>query len=123
MPHEDRGRVILRGRPIQELVLQTALGTALRATRGYGAEETGRAFARALELCEEVEDAPELFPALYGLWAFQMVRAKCGLVSDLSRQFLERATAKNDSAAILVGHRQAGLSDFVLGQFSNGDAL
>jgi class 3 adenylate cyclase/predicted ATPase len=108
-------------RSCQELVLQTALGAALRATKGYGAEETGRAFARALELCEEVEDAPQLFPALYGLWAFQMVRAKCGLVSDLSRQFLDRATAKNDSAAILVGHRQAGLSDFVLGQFSNAE--
>ena len=50
-----------------------------------------------------------------------MVRAKCGVVSDLSRQLLDRATAKDDSAAILVGYRQAGLSDFVLGQFSNAE--
>ena len=34
--------------------------------KGYGAEETGRAFSRARELCEELGDAPQLFPVLYG---------------------------------------------------------
>jgi predicted ATPase len=44
----------------QELNLQTALGTALTATKGYSSPETGRAHDRARTLCEQLGDMPNL---------------------------------------------------------------
>ena len=42
----------------QELDLQTALGPALIATKGYAALEVEQAYARAHELCQQVEEVP-----------------------------------------------------------------
>ncbi len=102
----------------QELAYQTALGSALRMTKGYGAEDTGRAFTRARELCEALGDTPQVFSVLYGLWSYQMVRARYRVVRDLSRQFLEQATIRQDAAAILVGHRLTGFCQLIMGEFS-----
>ena len=44
-----------------ELELQTALGGALIAAKGWAAEETGKAFARARELCQKVGDDAATF--------------------------------------------------------------
>ena len=52
----------------QELDLQTALGPALMATKGYAAPEVEQAYARARELCQQVGETPQLFPVLWGLW-------------------------------------------------------
>ncbi len=125
--HLTKGLEVQRGLPAgvdrarQELVYQTALGTALLAMKGYGAEETGRAFSRARELCEELGDAPQLFPVLYGEWAYQLVRARFPIAGEFARQFLDRATARQEPAALVVGHRIAGLSAFMLGDFSQAE--
>jgi predicted ATPase len=50
-----------------ELDLQTALGTATMAVKGYGAPEVQNAFSRALELCKE---PARLFPILSGMLRF-----------------------------------------------------
>ena len=46
----------------QELDLQVALGTALRATQGTAALEVARAYGRARALCAQLGDTPHLFP-------------------------------------------------------------
>ena len=46
------------------------------ATKGAGAPEVERTYARARELCQQVGDTPQLFPVLYGLWLFYLVRAQ-----------------------------------------------
>ena len=51
-----------------ELTLQTTLGPALMATRGYAAPEVAATYHRARELCQQAEDTPELFPVLWGMW-------------------------------------------------------
>ena len=51
----------------QELALQMALGTALVSARGLSAPEAEQAYVRARELCQQVGDAPDLFPVLWGL--------------------------------------------------------
>src|SRR5262249_43540673 len=51
----------------QELDMQAALGPALMATKGYGAPEVERAYARARELCGQVGETPRLLPVLWGL--------------------------------------------------------
>ena len=60
----------------QELTLQVALGVPLTFTKGYASAEVGEVYTRARELCGQVADTPQLFPSLYGLWAFYLVRAE-----------------------------------------------
>jgi predicted ATPase len=54
----------------QELALQIALGPALAATKGYTASEVEQTYARGRALCQEVDETPQLFPALWGLGRF-----------------------------------------------------
>jgi predicted ATPase len=51
-----------------ELMLHTALGVPLRVIKGLGAPEVGQVYARARELCQQVEETPQLVPVLEGLW-------------------------------------------------------
>lgn len=64
MAHLTRGLEVLNTLPDtpertqQELVLQTTLGPALLATKGYAAPEVGQVYARAQELCQQVGETP-----------------------------------------------------------------
>ena len=126
--HLTKGLEVQQGLPAgvdrtrQELAYQAALGTALLAMKGYGAEETGRAFSRARKLCEELDDASQLFPVLYGEWGYQLVRARFPLARELEQQFLDRATTRQEPASLVVGHRLAGLCAFMLGDFSQAES-
>jgi predicted ATPase len=102
----------------QELDLQTALGGALIAAKGYSAPETGRAFARARELCAEIDDPGQLFPVLFGQWLFHLLRAELAITREVADQMLRLAQEQADSAGLVVAHRVAGTSLFWLGRFS-----
>src|SRR4030095_6827356 len=60
----------------QELTLQIALGVPLMATKGFAAPEAGAVYRRARELCQHVGETPQLFPVLWGLWAFHVVQGE-----------------------------------------------
>jgi predicted ATPase/class 3 adenylate cyclase len=105
----------------QELRLQIALGAPLIAARGYAAPETGAAFDRARELCEQLGDTAQQLAALYGLWAYHTVRAEYGTARRLAEQFLCLAEAEA-SSALLVGHRLLGVTLFFLGELAEGHA-
>jgi len=51
----------------QELTLQLAQGAPLIATKGPATPEVGAVYARALALCRQVGETPQLFPVLAGL--------------------------------------------------------
>ena len=55
----------------QELDLQIALGHALIATKGWPAPEPGKAFARARQLCEQLNRPAQLGPVLVGQYLFR----------------------------------------------------
>lgn len=57
----------------RELDLQTALGPALMAAKGFAALEVEQTYARARTLCQQVGDTPQLFQALWGLTRFYQV--------------------------------------------------
>ena len=65
-----------RQRVEQELLLQTTLGPALMSMKGFAAPETGVAYTRARMLCQHLGESPQLFPVLWGLWTFYVVRAE-----------------------------------------------
>jgi class 3 adenylate cyclase len=56
----------------REVDLRVAVGVALIATKGYAAPETGEAYTRARELCARLDDPPQIFQVLYGLWVFYL---------------------------------------------------
>jgi class 3 adenylate cyclase/predicted ATPase len=92
----------------QELVLQTTLGAAFMATKGYAAAEVEHAYARARQLCRHVGDTPHLFPVLEGLYAFYLVRAECQIAQELAEQSLRQAQHFHDPARLVEAHFTLG---------------
>ena len=102
----------------QELTLQTALGVPLVATKGYAAPEVGEAYTRARELCQQVEETPQLFPALVGLFRFYLVRAEHKTARELVEQLLSLAQSVQDPALLLEAHFPLGAILYCLGEFA-----
>jgi predicted ATPase len=102
----------------QELDMQTTLGPVLMATKGAGAPEVERTYARARELCQQVGETPQLFPVLYGLWLFHLVRAQLQTARELGEQLLSLAQRTQEVALILEAHRALGTSLFYLGELA-----
>jgi class 3 adenylate cyclase/predicted ATPase len=100
-----------------ELALQIALGAPLIATRGYAASAVEEAYARALELCRQMGDPPQLFPVLWGLSAFYGVRADLKTARELSEQLLRIAEGVHDPALLLEAHHALGQYLFFMGEF------
>ena len=82
-----------------ELGLQTTLGAALIAARGFAAQEVGDAYARAQQLCQEIGDDSRCFPALFGRWIFLTARAECAEALAVADEMLRRAGARRRQRA------------------------
>ena len=100
----------------QELVCQTMLGPALMNIKGQAAPEVEQTYARARELCRQIGDAPQLFPVLWGLWYFYLVRAELQTARELLPQLLSLAQGAQDSALLLAAHRSLGQNLTFLGE-------
>ena len=115
----------------QELTLQVALGAPLIATRGYASPELEKVYTRAQELCREIGETPELFPIIYGLCAFYIVRADLPRAYEMAEQLLRLSQNVQDSSLLILAHRAMGTylysfgEDFVQGHkhFAQGLAL
>jgi predicted ATPase len=105
-----------RGR--QELQLQVALGRALVAAKGYAAPEMGRTFVRARELCEEVGDTVQLFPVLFGQFAYHQGRAEPFAAREVAEDMLRLAEAAGDLAGRVAAHRALGSALSNLGELA-----
>jgi class 3 adenylate cyclase/predicted ATPase len=102
----------------QELELQITLGPVLMAVKGQSSPDTERAYARARELCQQVGETPQLFPVLYGLFRFHMVRAELQTTRELAEQLFSLAQRIQDSALLLEAHRVMGQTMFWLGEMT-----
>jgi predicted ATPase len=106
----------------QELDMQMTLGPALMATQGHGASDTARAYSRARALCQQVQETPQLFPVLWGLWRFALVRAELQSAWELGQQLLTLAQRQPDPAPLLVAHQALGTVLCFLGEFPQARA-
>ena len=91
----------------QELDLQTALGSALAATKGWSAADVDETLARARALAEQLDRPEYLVPLIVGQWAFHLVRAEHRLALALGEQLEKIGEARNDAAAQLLGRYYA----------------
>jgi predicted ATPase len=102
----------------QELRLQLALGTGLLRTKGFSAPEGKRAFARARTLCHSMQDSPEFFPVLFGLWVTYISRGELGPAGELAAQLLDVAEGRWDPVLLVGAHRAVGSSLLLRGQLA-----
>jgi predicted ATPase len=103
-------------RALQELALQCRLGVQL-ATRGAATPEVEHTYTRALDLCQQVGNAQEFFPVLYGLSRLYKKRGKLRRACELGEQLLVLAQAQDDAALLLRGHYALGDALLWLGEF------
>jgi class 3 adenylate cyclase/predicted ATPase len=126
--HLTKGLALLKALPDtpertqQELVLQTGLGVPLQATKGYASQEVEQVYARARELCRQVGKTPQLFPILWGLWAFYLTRAELQTAREVGEQCLTLAESVHDPTFFLGAQIALGHTSLFLGEFASSHA-
>jgi len=99
-----------------ELLLQTSVGHALIATKGFGNPEVARAFDRAQRLCELAGDTSLLFPVLIGQCVFHQVRLEHERALEISNQCVVLAEREQDADLLVEAHRVLGNTLIWLGR-------
>jgi len=94
----------------REAKLQTALGWALLANRGYASPEAEGAFSRARELCGQLAQTHGLFWALVGLDFVYFNRAEYNKARDVAERCLDLAQQDGDPALLTWAHWRVGFN-------------
>jgi len=100
----------------QELALQTMLGPVLIATKGNGALEVGAVYKRALQLGRQSGEDARLFPVLFGLRSFHLIRGELQAAFELAQQLMSLAESVQDSGLLVEAHLAKGNSLFLFGK-------
>ncbi|MGH7899247.1 MAG: ATP-binding protein, partial [Candidatus Binatia bacterium] len=100
----------------RELELQLALGPALISSRGEAAEEVERTYGRARDLCLTIGDRRRLFPVVWGLWLFHLLRAQYGPARELAREVLALGRELGEQALLVPAHLASAMTHFFLGE-------
>lgn len=108
-PSLDRDRI--------ELDIITALGAAHAGAGAFSSENTGRAYERALYLCNSLGNPPETLPVFSGACAFYFMRADFERARGIAMQCLQLVNADENATGLVVGHRALGAIHLVTGRF------
>jgi predicted ATPase len=84
-------------------------------TQGYTAPEVKRAYDRAYALCGQIGESPHLFPALFGLFRFEIMRGELQGARGLAERLLRLAQAQPDPLLLPAAHLALGSTLFRLG--------
>lgn len=87
-----------------ELALMLTLGSHLTALEGYASAELERIYARAHAISQQMGDAPQLGPALFGLWAYYAGRAEHDTGLVLGDQLIALADSQQNDEIRMAGH-------------------
>jgi class 3 adenylate cyclase/predicted ATPase len=114
-----------QGRLQQELSLQTAMGTAMVAAKGWGAPEVLQAFSRGRVLADTIGDKNQIFASMRGESSYRTISGDLRAAEKLGHQCqalgLELAQATGDSAFLLEAHHQLWGINFYLGDYDASD--
>ena len=101
----------------QELHLHLTLGLPLIATQGYAAADVGSAYTRARELCQELGETREIFPVLWGLFVFHLLRADMVTARETAEEFLRLAEQEPNAGLRARGHVAVETTLMHVGEF------
>ncbi len=102
----------------QELALQLTLGPSLLAAKGWTVTEVGQAYTRACELSQLVGDTSQLFPALWGRWAFYYMRNELQKAHALVEDIFNLVQSRQDETPGPVVHMALGYTSYSLGKIT-----
>ena len=102
----------------RELNAYRTLGGIYAEHKGFSSADCGRAYTKALELCRELPDAPEIFAVLSGLGAFEITRASFDRCQALAEECLTRAAAQTSKPPFVMGHLLLGGTHFLKGELA-----
>jgi predicted ATPase len=94
----------------QALTFYIALGAPLMAIKGFAAPDVAQCYTRAWELSRHVAESAQLFPVLWGLWAFYETRAEYQRALVLGEQCLTLARSLRNTALLLEAHASVGIT-------------
>jgi len=106
----------------QELSLQVSLGHANIVAKGHGAPDAETAYARALELCEQLEDAPELATTLFGLWRFCVVVRPLDETNNVAMRLHRIAKEKQQTELHVISYYARGRTALCMGDLAEARA-
>ena len=106
----------------EELNLQIALGNAQLATKGYSAPEPGQAFARARQLCEQLNQSAKLGSVLRGQFVYHLVRGDLQQAQHLADELRDLGEANNDVMWKCFGSMYQGNVACWVGKFAEARA-
>jgi class 3 adenylate cyclase/predicted ATPase len=101
----------------RRLKLQTDYGLAVAWSKGFAAEETKTAFARARELSAGTDNSDERFTALYGRWVTRLQHNELDLARQDAETFLREAENAGRIPETLAALRYLGLTLINQGRF------
>jgi len=101
----------------QELEFWSVLGTALQTVKGYAAPETGQAYARAIELWEQLGFPTEFLHIPFGQLRYHALRGELDQAQSLAEQLLRFGGQRHDSARLVLGHYSSGRNLMFTGRF------
>jgi predicted ATPase len=91
----------------------------LSVTKGLAAPEVGAVRTRALELCRQVGETPQLFSALWGARSFYLMRAEFQTARDLAERLVLLAQQAQDPTLLLEAHTGLGSVLLSLGELGS----
>ena len=100
-----------------ELLLQTSLGNSLRATKGWSTDSVKHAYTRALQLCRESGLDEHTFPAVFGLWTWNFLRAALHEAQVLAEYLMHTAEKVDGSVCKVIACEALGFTLFAQGKF------
>jgi predicted ATPase len=106
----------------RELDLQIELGHALATIKGYSADEPGEAYARARQLCEELNRPAQLGPVLWGQFVYRYVRAELDQAESLAKELRHQGQVRNDPKWQHCGSHASGVFCSASGSFADACA-
>jgi adenylate cyclase len=104
-------------RAYDELTLLLSLGELLMATKGMGAAEVGDIYTRARQLCDQLDEIPQRFRVLQGLYRFHEAQAQLPAAGALAQQLTCLAHRQPETDLVLAGQSAAGSVAFFRGDF------
>ena len=105
-----------------ELLLQTSLGHSLRAIEGWSTDSVKHAYTRALQLCKESGLDEHAFPAVFGLWTWNYLRAALGEAQALAQHLLDTAETIDESVCKVLAREALGFTLFAKGNLVGAHA-
>jgi class 3 adenylate cyclase/tetratricopeptide (TPR) repeat protein len=107
-----------RERDSAEFRLRSMHGKGLLTLHGYADNRVEETFTRALELSQSLEDAPEIFPVVVGLWMYFVIGGEAEHALVVARRLVRIASEDPSPAKSLQAHYCVGHSLYRLGRYA-----